>query len=114
MDGASKFVKGDAIADIVIVFINIIFGLIIGMVQMDMTFQEAIDTFTRLTVGDGLVNQIPALLLATATGLVVTRISTDGNLSSDITGQLLQYPTTIIYRSNNDLFCLDLHRSTFS
>ena len=92
MDGASKFVKGDAIANIVIVFINIIFGLIIGMVQMDMTFQEAIDTFTRLTVGDGLVNQIPALLLATATGLVVTRISTDGNLSSDITGQLLQYP----------------------
>lgn len=92
MDGASKFVKGDAIANIVIVFINIIFGLIIGMVQMDMTFQEAIDTFTRLTVGDGLVNQIPALLLATATGLVVTRIATDGNLSSDITGQLLQYP----------------------
>lgn len=92
MDGASKFVKGDAIANIVIVFINIIFGLIIGMVQMDMTFQEAIDTFTRLTVGDGLVNQIPALLLATATGLVVTRVSTDGNLSSDITGQLLQYP----------------------
>lgn len=92
MDGASKFVKGDAIANIVIVFINIIFGLIIGMVQMDMTFSEAINTFTRLTVGDGLVNQIPALLLATATGIVVTRVSTDGNLSSDITDQLLQYP----------------------
>lgn len=59
---------------------------------MDMTFSEAINTFTRLTVGDGLVNQIPALLLATATGIVVTRVSTDGNLSSDITDQLLQYP----------------------
>src|SRR5690625_6400570 len=67
MDGASKFVKGDAIAGIVIVIINIIFGLIVGMVQMDMSFNEAINTFTRLTVGDGLVSQIPALLIATAT-----------------------------------------------
>ena len=92
MDGASKFVKGDAIAGIVIVLINIIFGLIIGMVQMDMSFQEAINTFMRLTVGDGLVSQIPALLIATATGIVVTRVSTDGNLGSDVTGQLLQFP----------------------
>src|SRR5699024_10354047 len=74
MDGASKFVKGDAIAGIVIVLINIIFGLIIGMVQMDMSFNEAINTFMRLTVGDGLVSQIPALLIATATGIVVTRV----------------------------------------
>ena len=92
MDGASKFVKGDAIAGIIIVLINIIFGLIIGMVQMDMTFQEAINTFMRLTVGDGLVSQIPALLIATATGIVVTRVSTEGNLGSDVTDQLLQYP----------------------
>ena len=92
MDGASKFVKGDAIANIVIVLINIIFGLIIGMVQMGMSFSEAADTFVRLTIGDGLVNQIPALLIATATGIVVTRVSTDGNLSTDITDQLFQYP----------------------
>ncbi len=92
MDGASKFVKGDAIAGIVIVIINIVFGLIIGMVQMDMTFNEAINTFMRLTVGDGLVSQIPALLIATATGIVVTRVSTEGNLGSDVTDQLLQYP----------------------
>lgn len=92
MDGASKFVKGDAIAGIIIVIINIIFGLIIGMVQMDMTFNEAVNTFMRLTVGDGLVSQIPALLIATSTGIVVTRVSTEGNLGSDVTGQLLQYP----------------------
>lgn len=92
MDGASKFVKGDAIAGIIIVIINIIFGIIIGMVQMEMSFSEAIETYMRLTVGDGLVTQIPALLIATATGIVVTRISTEGNLGSDITGQLLQFP----------------------
>src|SRR5699024_250747 len=78
MDGASKFVKGEAIAGIFIVIINIIFGLIIGMIQMDLSFNEAINTFMRLTVGDGLVSQIPALLIATATGIVVTRITTDG------------------------------------
>src|SRR5699024_11077892 len=66
MDGASKFVKGDAIAGIIIVLVNIIFGLIIGMIQLDLTFAEAIDTYMRLTVGDGLVSQIPALLIATA------------------------------------------------
>src|SRR5699024_4929797 len=65
MDAASKFVKGDAIAGIIIVLINIIFGLIIGMVQMGFTFQEAIDLYMRLTVGDGLVSQIPALLIST-------------------------------------------------
>lgn len=92
MDGASKFVKGDAIAGIIIVLINIIFGLIIGMVQMGFTFQEAIDLYMRLTVGDGLVSQIPALLISTATGIVVTRVSTSGNLGTDVTDQLLQYP----------------------
>ncbi|SFD80244.1 flagellar biosynthesis protein FlhA [Lentibacillus persicus] len=92
MDGASKFVKGDAIAGIVIVLINIIFGLIIGMVQMDLGFTEAINTYMRLTVGDGLVSQIPALLIATATGIVVTKTTSSGNLGSDVSEQLLQYP----------------------
>lgn len=92
MDGASKFVKGDAIAGIIIVLINIVFGIMIGMMQMGMSFGEAVNTFTNLTVGDGLVSQIPALLISTATGIVVTRVSTTGNLGSEVTGQLLQYP----------------------
>lgn len=107
MDGASKFVKGDAIAGIIIVLINIIFGLIIGMVQMDLTFQEAINTFMRLTVGDGLVSQIPALLIATATGIVVTRVSTEGNLGSDVTDQLLQYPK-LLFIAAGTIFLLGL------
>ncbi|NSL51167.1 flagellar biosynthesis protein FlhA [Calidifontibacillus erzurumensis] len=88
MDGASKFVKGDAIAGIIITIINIIFGIIIGMVQMDLSFSEATDRFTRLTVGDGLVSQIPALIISTATGIVVTRAASDGNFGSDVVQQL--------------------------
>src|SRR5690625_2944847 len=107
MDGAAKFVRGDAIAGIIIVIINIIFGLIIGMVQMDMTFQEAMNTFMRLTVGDGLVSQIPALLIATATGIVVTRVSTEGNLGTDITGQLLQFPK-LLFVAAGTIFLLGL------
>ncbi|MEC5422676.1 flagellar biosynthesis protein FlhA [Virgibacillus sp. C22-A2] len=108
MDGASKFVKGDAIAGIIIVLINIIFGLIIGMVQMDMSFQEAINVYMRLTVGDGLVSQIPALLIATATGIVVTRTATTtGNLGTEVTGQLLQYPK-LLFIAAGTLFLLGL------
>src|SRR5690625_3771467 len=107
MDGATKFVKGDAIAGIIIVLINIIFGLIIGMVQMDLSFQEAIHTFVRLTVGDGLVSQIPALLIATATGIVVTRVSTKGNLGSDVSDQLLQYPK-LLFIAAGTIFLLGL------
>ena len=109
MDGASKFVKGDAIAGIIIVLINIIFGLIIGMVQMGLSFGEAIDTFMRLTVGDGLVSQIPALLISTATGIVVTRISTSGggNLGNDVTDQLLQYPK-LLFIAAGTIFLLGL------
>src|SRR5699024_3223082 len=90
-----------------IVLINIIFGLIIGMVQMDFTFTEAINTYMRLTVGDGLVSQIPALLIATATGIVVTRASTEGNLGSDVTDQLLQYPK-LLFIAAGTIFLLGL------
>lgn len=107
MDGASKFVKGDAIAGIIIVLINIIFGLIIGMVQMGFSFNEAIETYMQLTVGDGLVSQIPALLISTATGIVVTRVTTTGNLSSDVTGQLLQYPR-LLFIAAGAIFLLGL------
>ncbi|USK35715.1 flagellar biosynthesis protein FlhA [Bacillus sp. F19] len=92
MDGASKFVKGDAIAGIIIVIINMIFGIIIGMMQLGMGFEDAAAHFTMLTVGDGIVSQIPALLISTATGIVVTRAASDGNLGTDITSQLFAYP----------------------
>ncbi|KSU89652.1 EscV/YscV/HrcV family type III secretion system export apparatus protein [Bacillus sp. VT 712] len=95
MDGASKFVKGDAIAGIVITLINILFGIIIGMMQMGMSIGEASQTFTLLTVGDGLVSQIPALMISTATGIIVTRAASTGNLSQDITGQLFAFPTML-------------------
>src|SRR5699024_3280333 len=107
MDGASKFVKGDAIAGIVIVLINILVGIIIGMVQMDLSLGESVNTFTRLTVGDGLVSQIPALLIATSTGIVVTRVSTTGNLGSDVTDQLLQYPQ-LLFIAAGTIFLLGL------
>ncbi|KAB2335435.1 flagellar biosynthesis protein FlhA [Bacillus mesophilum] len=92
MDGASKFVKGDAIAGIIITIINLIFGIVIGMVQLGLPIGEAATTYSMLTVGDGLVSQIPALLISTATGIVVTRAASDGNIGKDITSQLFAYP----------------------
>lgn len=107
MDGASKFVKGDAIAGIIIVLINIVFGLIIGIMQMGMSFQEATNTFVRLTIGDGLVTIIPAILLSTATGIVVTRVASEGNLGSDLTRQLFRYPK-LLYIAAGTVFLLGL------
>ncbi|WP_379965671.1 flagellar biosynthesis protein FlhA [Ectobacillus sp. sgz5001026] len=95
MDGASKFVKGDAIASIIILVINVIGGFIIGMTMHGMDFNSSLTTFTLLSVGDGLVSQIPALLISTATGIVVTRASSDGNLGEDIAGQLFSYPNLL-------------------
>ena len=88
MDGASKFVKGDAIAAIIIMLINIGGGFIIGMVQKDMDAATALQTYTLLTVGEGLVSQIPALLISTATGIIVTRAASEGNLGADLVKQL--------------------------
>lgn len=92
MDGASKFVKGDAIASIIILLINLVGGFIIGMTVHGMPFAEALSTYSVLTIGDGLVSQIPALLISTAAGLIVTRASSEGNLADDITAQLFSYP----------------------
>ena len=92
MDGASKFVKGDAIAGIIIFVINIIGGLIIGVLIHDMSFAESASTFTELSVGDALVSQIPALLISTATGIIVTRATSDGGLGQDISDQVFNYP----------------------
>lgn len=92
MDGASKFVKGDAIAGIIILIINLLGGLIIGTTMKGMSISEAGTTFSILTIGDGLVSQIPALLISTAAGIIVTRASSEGNLSHDITSQIFSYP----------------------
>ncbi|WP_312517791.1 flagellar biosynthesis protein FlhA [Anaerospora sp.] len=92
MDGASKFVKGDAIAAIIIIIINIVGGFIIGMVQRNMELTQALQAYTLLTVGEGLVNQIPALLISTATGLMVTRAASESNLGHDIATQILTNP----------------------
>ncbi|WP_211745930.1 flagellar biosynthesis protein FlhA [Paenibacillus sp. Marseille-Q4541] len=92
MDGASKFVKGDAIASIIILLINLVGGFIIGMVMMGMSFGDSLSTYSLLTIGDGLVSQIPALLISTASGLIVTRAASDGTFADDITGQLFSYP----------------------
>jgi flagellar biosynthesis protein FlhA len=90
MDGASKFVKGDAIAGIIIIIINLIGGVAIGMVQRGMEITEALNTYALLTIGDGLVTQIPALLMAVSTGIIVTRSNAEEDLGSAASGQLTQ------------------------
>ncbi len=92
MDGASKFVKGDAIAGIIILLINIIAGWIIGVAQMGMDWLTALQTFSLLTIGDGIVSQVPALIISTATGIIVTRSSADRQLSAEILSQLSSVP----------------------
>ena len=96
MDGASKFVRGDAIAGIIITAINIVVGLIVGVVLYDMTFAQAAEVFTLLTVGDGLVSQIPALVVSTAAGIVVTRTGGDDRgISHELHQQVFDHPKAI-------------------
>ncbi|WKB51645.1 flagellar biosynthesis protein FlhA [Eleftheria terrae] len=95
MDGASKFVKGDAIAGIVIMLINIVGGLVIGVLQQGMPWGEALRHFTLLTIGDGIVTQIPALVISVGTGLIVTRSSSDSQLSAEVLRQLSAFPRTL-------------------
>ena len=95
MDGASKFVKGDAIAGIIIVLVNILGGLVIGIWQKGMPATAALQTYTTLTVGDGLVSQIPALLISTGTGILVTRAESGRGFGFDLTGQLGAFPQVI-------------------
>ncbi len=107
MDGASKFVKGDAIAGIIITIINITAGFIIGMTGGGLTLAEAMQKYTLLTVGDGLVSQIPALLISTATGIVVTRAASDSDLGTDVIGQLFNQPK-IMFIISGVLFLLGI------
>jgi flagellar biosynthesis protein FlhA len=89
MDGASKFVKGDAMAAVIITVINLVGGVIVGMLQHGLSFESATQHYSLLTVGDGLAAQIPALLISVATGIIVTRAASDRDLGSDIAGQIL-------------------------
>ncbi|MEA1996601.1 MAG: flagellar biosynthesis protein FlhA, partial [Gemmatimonadota bacterium] len=95
MDGAAKFVRGDAIAAILITLINILGGFIIGVAQKGMPFGDAIKTYTLLTVGDGLVSQVPALVVSTAAGLIITRASSESHLGFDIQNQLFAKPRAL-------------------
>ncbi|MGQ9860717.1 MAG: flagellar biosynthesis protein FlhA [Thiobacillaceae bacterium] len=95
MDGASKFVRGDAVAGIIIMLLNIIGGLIIGVVQHDMAFADAASTYTLLTIGDGLVAQIPALIISTAAGMVVSRVSSEQDLNQQLLGQVFAKPQAV-------------------
>jgi flagellar biosynthesis protein FlhA len=96
MDGASKFVRGDAIAGVIVMLITIIGGLIVGMLQHDLDLDTAAKNYTLLTIGDGLVAQIPALIISTAAGLVVSRVTTDEDLGEQVLGQLFNQPQVLI------------------
>lgn len=96
MDGASKFVKGDAIAGIIVILIDIIGGLTIGIAQLGMSWGDAMQTYTLLTIGDGIVTQIPALIISTGTGIIVTRAASGDSLGTEISKQIIEYPKTLI------------------
>jgi flagellar biosynthesis protein FlhA len=95
MDGASKFVRGDAIAGILITLVNVLGGFAIGVFQMGMSLGESLQKFTLLSIGDGLVSQIPALIISIGAGLLVTRASDNNNLGTQVTGQLFKYPRAL-------------------
>ncbi len=99
MDGASKFVKGDAVAGLIITFINILAGIIIGVVMLKMDIATAAQTYIRLTIGDGLVGQVPALLISTASGILVTRSGSDENLGTVLSKQLTGFPKVLAIAS---------------
>ena len=95
MDGASKFVRGDAIAGLLIIFINLIGGMVIGVLINDLPFAEAVNTYTKLSIGDGLVSQIPAIIVSTAAGILVTKAGVDGSSDKAVIGQLSRVPAPL-------------------
>jgi flagellar biosynthesis protein FlhA len=107
MDGANKFVRGDAVAGIIITLINIVGGLAIGVFQNGMSFSQAAETYTLLTIGDGLVTQIPALIISTSAGIIVSRAGNESSLGQEITSQLLLQPRAVGI-SAGVLFCFGL------
>jgi flagellar biosynthesis protein FlhA len=107
MDGASKFVRGDAVAGILIMVINVVGGLIIGISQHDLSFAQAAQNYTLLTIGDGLVAQIPALIISTASGIVVARVGTERELGEEVVGQIFERPQ-VLYTTGGILAALGL------
>ncbi|MBN8511933.1 MAG: flagellar biosynthesis protein FlhA [Rickettsiales bacterium] len=99
MDGANKFVRGDAIAGLIITFINLIGGMVVGILQKDLTFDVAVQTYTILTIGDGLVTQIPSLIVSLAAGLLVTKAGATGSTDKLLFGQIGQYPQALMMTS---------------
>lgn len=107
MDGAIRFVRGDAIAGIIITLINVLGGFSIGVLQNDLSISEAAEVYTLLTIGDGLVSQLPALIISTAAGMVVTRTASDDNLATELGDQLLNHPNAF-YIAGGALFLFGL------
>jgi flagellar biosynthesis protein FlhA len=95
MDGASKYVRGDAVAGIIVTVINIVGGLLVGLLQHDMAFADAMETYTLLAIGDGLVAQIPSLIISTAAGIVVSRVASDEDIGTQLVGQLFAKPKVL-------------------
>ncbi|MDQ5978050.1 MAG: flagellar biosynthesis protein FlhA, partial [Verrucomicrobiota bacterium] len=95
MDGASKFVRGDAVAGILITLVNVLGGFGIGVLQMDLSLGESLQKFTLLSIGDGLVSQIPALIISIGAGLLVTRASDNNNIGAQVAGQIVRYPRAL-------------------
>lgn len=104
MDGATKIVKGDSTMSIILSLVNLVGGIVIGMVQGGMDFSSVLDIYARLTVGDGLVSQIPALMISTATGMIVTRSVSEGSLGEDVRSQFTAQPTAIMVAGGAMLF----------
>ncbi|MDD2189640.1 MAG: flagellar biosynthesis protein FlhA [Eubacteriales bacterium] len=107
MDGATKLVKGDAIASMIIAVVNLVGGTVIGMVQGDMPFSEVLNVYSIATVGEGLVSQLPALMISTATGMIVTRSASEGNLNEDVKTQFLSQPKVLLL-SGLTILCMCL------
>ena len=103
MDGASKFVRGDAIAGLIILAVNIFGGIVIGVTRHGLTLSSAADVFTKLSVGDGLVSQIPALIISLAAGLLVAKGGTRGSAEKAVLGQLGNYPTALFMAAAPDV-----------
>lgn len=107
MDGASKFVRGDAVAGIIITLVNVVGGILVGMMQHGLTLTQAADSYTTLTIGDGLVSQIPALIVSLAAGMIVTKGGTEGAANEAVLGQLSKFPKAL-YMAAGLLFCMGL------
>ncbi|MWD28429.1 flagellar biosynthesis protein FlhA [Aquicoccus sp. SCR17] len=107
MDGASKFVRGDAVAGIIITLVNVVGGILVGMMQHGLSLSQAADSYTTLTIGDGLVSQIPALIVSLAAGMIVTKGGTEGAANEAVLGQLSRFPKAL-WMAAGLLFCMGL------